>query len=106
MDEDHFAEMLNYIHFYILVERVYEAFHKYFIHAVGFFLYEIFFLIFAFFSCFFYRPLRIDSALRTLSTLRGLRGAPEVPPLCREMQSLGQQMLNAPLGINGICYPT
>ena len=25
-----------------------------------------------------------DSALRTLSSLRGLRGAPEVPPLCRE----------------------
>ena len=35
-----------------------------------------------------------------LSTLRGLRGAPEVPPLCRETQSLGQQMLNAPVGIN------
>ena len=34
--------------------------------------------------------------------LRGLRGAPEVPPLCRETQSLGQQMLNAPLGINGL----
>ena len=32
---------------------------------------------------------------RALSTLRGLRGAPEVPPLCRETQSLGQQMLNA-----------
>ena len=31
--------------------------------------------------------------LRALSTLRGLRGAPEVPPLCRETQSLGQQML-------------
>ena len=29
-------------------------------------------------------------------------GAPEVPPLCRETQSLGQQMLNAPFGINGI----
>ena len=37
-----------------------------------------------------------------LSTLRGLRGAPEVPPLCRETQSLGQQMLNAPFGINGL----
>ena len=34
-----------------------------------------------------------NSALRALSTLRGLRGAPEVPPLCRETQSLGQQML-------------
>ena len=39
------------------------------------------------------KPLRDDSALRTLSSLRGLRGAPEVPPLCRETQSLGQQML-------------
>ena len=29
-------------------------------------------------------------------------GAPEVPPLCRETQSLGQQMFNAPFGINGI----
>ena len=27
------------------------------------------------------KPLRDDSALRGLSTLRGLRGAPEVPPL-------------------------
>ena len=35
------------------------------------------------------KPLRVDSALRALSTLRGLRGAPEVPPLCRETQSLG-----------------
>ena len=39
------------------------------------------------------KPLRDDSALRTLSSLGGLRGAPEVPPLCRETQSLGQQML-------------
>ena len=39
--------------------------------------------------------IRVDSALRALSTLRGLRGAPAVPPLCRETQSLGQQMLNA-----------
>ena len=38
-------------------------------------------------------PLRDDSALRALSSLRGLRGAPEVPPLWRETQSLGQQML-------------
>ena len=38
-------------------------------------------------------------------SLRGnicIMGAPEVPPLCRETQSLGQQMLNAPVGINGI----
>ena len=48
------------------------------------------------------KPLRDDSALRALSSLRGLRGAPEVPPLCRETQSLGQQMLNAPVGINGL----
>ena len=40
------------------------------------------------------KPLRVDSALKALSTLRGLRGAPEVPPLCRETQSLGQQMKN------------
>ena len=46
------------------------------------------------------KPLRDDSALRALSSLRGLRGAPEVPPLCRETQSLGQQMLNATVGIN------
>ena len=39
------------------------------------------------------KPHRDDSALRALSTLRGLRGAPEVPPLCRETQSLGQQIL-------------
>ena len=42
--------------------------------------------------------------LRALSTLRGLRGAPEVPPLCRETQSLGQQMLNATVGINGLMH--
>ena len=29
--------------------------------------------------------------------------APEVPPLCRETQSLGQQMLNATVGINESC---
>ena len=48
------------------------------------------------------KPLRDDSALRALSSLRGLRGAPAVPPLCRETQSLGQQMLNATVGINGL----
>ena len=48
------------------------------------------------------KPLRVDSALKALPTLRGLRGAPEVPPLCRETQSLGQQMLKGPLGINGL----
>ena len=30
------------------------------------------------------KPLRDDSALKALSSLRGLRGAPEIPPLCRE----------------------
>ena len=30
------------------------------------------------------KPLRVDSALRALSSLRGLRGAPKVPPLCWE----------------------
>ena len=29
-------------------------------------------------------------------------GVPRVPPLCRETQSLGQQMLNLPVGINGL----
>ena len=37
--------------------------------------------------------LRDDSALRTLSSLRDLMGAPEVPPICLETQSLGQQKL-------------
>ena len=32
----------------------------------------------------------------------GIMGAPEVPPLCRETQSLGQQMLNATVGMNGL----
>ena len=39
------------------------------------------------------KPVRDDNALRALSSLRGLRGAPAEPPLCRETQSLGQQML-------------
>ena len=34
--------------------------------------------------------------------LNVLRGAPAVPPLCRETQSLGQQMLNATVGTNGL----
>ena len=51
------------------------------------------------------KPLRVDSALKALSTLRGLRGTPDVPPLCQETQSLGQQMLNAPFGINGLIGP-
>ena len=48
------------------------------------------------------KPLRDNSALRALSSLGGLRGAPAVPPLCRETQSLGQQMLNAAVGKNGL----
>ena len=31
-------------------------------------------------------------------------GAPAVPPLCQETQSLGQQMLNAQVGINGLTF--
>ena len=30
------------------------------------------------------KPLRVNSALRALSSLRSLRGAPVLPPLCRE----------------------
>ena len=48
------------------------------------------------------KPLRDDSVLKALSSLRGLRGAPAEPPLCRETQSLGQQMLNATVGKNGL----
>ena len=48
------------------------------------------------------RPVRSTFAVRDTASL-GIRGAPEVSPLCRETQSLGQQMLNARVGINGIC---
>ena len=34
-----------------------------------------------------------DSALRALSSLRGLRGAPEIPHYAERRQSLGEQML-------------
>ena len=40
-------------------------------------------------------------AVRKTASL-GIMGAPRVPQLCRETQSLGQQMLNAPVGINGL----
>ena len=40
-----------------------------------------------------YYVMAVDVCVRALSSLRGLRGAPEVPPLCRETQSLGKQML-------------
>ena len=46
-------------------------------------------------------PLRSTLAVRETASL-DIRGAPRVPPLCRETQSLGQQMLNAPVGINGL----
>ena len=50
---------------------------------------------------------KLGHVMRALSTLRGLRGAPEVPPLCQETQSLGQKMLelsceNATVGKNGL----
>ena len=40
-------------------------------------------------------------AVRETASL-GIMGEPRVPPLSRETQSLGQQMLNAPVGINGL----
>ena len=40
-----------------------------------------------------FKPLRNNSVLRALSSLRGLRGAPEVPHYAEKRQSLGQQML-------------
>ena len=56
-----------------------------------------------FFTYFFHQH------LRTLSSLTGLRGAPEVPPLCRETQSLGQHMFDlgcetATVGTNGLTW--
>ena len=39
------------------------------------------------------KPLRDDSTLRALSSLSGLRGAPEVSHYAERRQSLGQQML-------------
>ena len=47
------------------------------------------------------KPLRDDSALRTLSSLRGLRGAPTVPPLCRET-SVSQTANVGTVGKNGL----
>ena len=41
-------------------------------------------------SIFAVRETAPANALRALSTLSGLKGAPEVPPLCRETQSLEQ----------------
>ena len=38
------------------------------------------------------RPVRSTFAVRETASL-GIMGAPRVPPLCRETQSLGQHML-------------
>ena len=47
------------------------------------------------------KPLRVDSALRALSSLRGLRGAPAVPPLCRET-SVSRTANVGTVGKNGL----
>ena len=47
------------------------------------------------------KPLRDDSALRALSTLRGLRGAPDVSPLCRET-SVSRTANVGTVGKNGL----
>ena len=47
------------------------------------------------------KPLRDDNALRTLSSLRGLRGAPEFPPLCRET-SVCRTANVGTVGMNGL----
>ena len=47
------------------------------------------------------KPLRDDSALRALSSLSGLRGAPEVPPLCRET-SVSRTANVETMGKNGL----
>ena len=54
-----------------------------------------------------FKPLRDDSALRALSSLRGLRGAPEVPPLCRETSVSRTENVET-VGMNGLiqfCKP-
>ena len=47
------------------------------------------------------KPLRDDSALRTLSSLRGLRGAQKEPPLCRET-SISRTANVGTVGKNGL----
>ena len=47
------------------------------------------------------KPLRDDSALRALSSLRGLRGALEAPPLCRET-SVYRTVNIGTVGMNGL----
>ena len=51
------------------------------------------------------KRLRDDSALRTLSSLRGLRGATEGPPLCRET-SVSRTANVGTVGMNGLGNPT
>ena len=48
------------------------------------------------------KPLRDDSGLRTLSSLRGLRGAPEGPPLCRETCAVSRTAHVGTVGKNGL----
>ena len=50
---------------------------------------------------FVFQPLRENSALRALSSLRGLRGAPEVPSLCRET-SVSRTANVGTVGKNGL----
>ena len=49
-------------------------------------------------------PLNPSETIVLWSTIvsGGFKGAPAVSPLCRETQSLAQQMLNATVGINGL----
>ena len=47
------------------------------------------------------KPLTDDRALRTLSSLKVLRGAPEVPPLCRET-SVSRTANVGTVGMNGL----
>ena len=47
------------------------------------------------------KPLRDDKALRTLSPLRGIRGASEAPPLCRET-SVSRTANVGTVGMNGL----
>ena len=43
----------------------------------------------------------LESGESTIDS-EGFKGGTRGAPLCRETQSLGQQMLNAPVGINGL----
>ena len=47
--------------------------------------------------------IRVDSTLRALSSLGGLRGAPEVPPLCRET-SVSRTANFGTVGKNGLRF--